>query len=63
MRKLPILPYVLLRLMKKSAPGLEIKAAGKVKTLKDAKEAMKAGADIIGTSSGVEIMKEARKKS
>lgn len=52
-----------LRLMKKSAPGLEIKAAGKVKTLKDAKEAMKAGADIIGTSSGVEIMKEARKKS
>lgn len=49
-----------LKLMKKSAPGLLIKAAGGIKTLKDAKEAIKAGADIIGTSSGVEIINETR---
>ncbi len=47
-----------LKLMKKSAPGLKIKASGKIKTLKDVKEAVKAGADIIGTSSGVKIMKQ-----
>jgi len=47
-----------LRLMKKSAPGLLIKAAGKIRTLKDLREAQRAGADIIGTSSGVKIMKE-----
>lgn len=46
-----------LKIMRKSAPGLLIKIAGKVKTLKDAKGAIKAGADIIGTSSGVQIMK------
>jgi len=50
-----------LKLMRKGAPGLLIKAAGGIRTLKDAKEAIKAGADIIGTSSGVEIMKEAKK--
>ncbi len=50
-----------LKLMRESAPGLLIKVAGKIKTLKDAKEAIKAGADIIGTSSGVEIMKEYEK--
>ncbi len=47
-----------LRLMRKSAPGLLIKVAGKIKTLEDAKAAVKAGADIIGTSSGVEIAKK-----
>ncbi len=47
-----------LKLMKESAPGLLIKASGKIKTLKDLKEAVKAGADIIGTSSGVKIIKE-----
>lgn len=47
-----------LKLMRKGAPGLLIKASGKIHTLKDVKEAIKAGADIIGTSSGVEIMKE-----
>ena len=47
-----------LKLMRKGAPGLRIKVAGKIRTLKDAKEALKAGADIIGTSSGVKIMKE-----
>jgi deoxyribose-phosphate aldolase len=46
-----------LKLMKKGAPKLLIKAAGGIRTLKDAKSAIKAGADIIGTSFGVEIMK------
>lgn len=47
-----------LKLMKESAPGLLIKAAGNIKTLKDLKMMTKAGANIIGTSSGVEIVKE-----
>lgn len=47
-----------LRLMRKGAPGLLIKASGKIKTLKDLKAMVKAGADIIGTSLGVEIMEE-----
>lgn len=53
-----------LQLMKKNAPGLLIKASGNVKTLKDVEEAIKNGADIIGTSSGVEIIKDflSRKK-
>jgi len=51
-----------LKLMRKGAPGLLIKVAGGIKTLSDAKEAIKAGADIIGTSSGVEIMKELKQK-
>jgi deoxyribose-phosphate aldolase len=50
-----------LRLMRKGAPGLLIKAAGGIRTLSDAKEAIRAGADIIGTSSGEEIMKEFKK--
>ena len=49
-----------LKLMREGAPGLLIKAAGGIRTLSDAKEAIKAGADIIGTSSGVEIVNEAR---
>ena len=48
-----------LKLMKEAAPGLEIKAAGKIRTLADVKMMVEAGADIIGTSSGVEIIKEA----
>ena len=51
-----------LQIMKKSAPGLKIKAAGKIRTLKDLNMMVKAGADIIGTSSGVEIMKEYKRK-
>jgi len=47
-----------LKIMKESAPGLEIKAAGNIKTLKDLEMMVEAGADIIGTSSGVEIMQE-----
>jgi deoxyribose-phosphate aldolase len=50
-----------LKLMREGAPGLLIKAAGGIRTFSDAKEAIKAGADIIGTSSGVEIMKEIKK--
>ncbi len=52
-----------LRIMKKSAPGLKIKAAGNIKTLKDLKMMVGAGADIIGTSTGVEIIKEAKNLS
>jgi len=51
-----------LKIMKKAAPGLFIKASGNVKTLKDVKEAIRAGADIIGTSSGVEIVEENLKR-
>lgn len=47
-----------LKIMKKAAPGLLIKASGKIKTLKDLKMMIRAGADIIGTSSGVKIMRE-----
>ena len=50
-----------LKLMREGAPGLLIKAAGGIRTISDAKEAIKAGADIIGTSSGVEIMREIKK--
>ena len=50
-----------LKIMKKSAPGLLIKAAGSIRTLRDTKMMLKAGADIIGTSSGVEIVKRIRK--
>jgi len=47
-----------LKLMRKGAPGLEVKASGRIKTLKDLKMMIRAGADIVGTSSGVKIMKE-----
>jgi deoxyribose-phosphate aldolase len=44
-------------IMKNAAPGLKIKASGKIQTLKDFKMMIKAGADIIGTSFGVKIVK------
>ncbi len=47
-----------LKLMKENAPGLLIKASGNIKTLNEIKEVLTAGADIIGTSSSVGIMKE-----
>jgi len=53
--------YFHLKLMRKGAPGLKIKIAGKIRTLSDVKEALKAGADIIGTSASVNIMKEIKK--
>jgi len=46
------------RIMKESAPGLLIKAAGSIRTVVDLKMMVEAGADIIGTSSGVEIVNE-----
>ena len=51
-----------LQIMKKSAPGLKIKAAGKIRTLKDLNMMVKAGADIIGTSLSVEIMKQYKRR-
>jgi deoxyribose-phosphate aldolase len=51
-----------LKIMREAAPGLEIKAAGNIKTLADLKMMVEAGADIIGTSSGVEIIKEMEKQ-
>jgi deoxyribose-phosphate aldolase len=50
-----------LKIMRSAAPGLLIKASGNIKTLKDAKMMIEAGADIIGTSSGTEIVKESKK--
>lgn len=51
------------RIMKESAPGLLVKAAGSIRSLADVKMMIEAGADIIGTSSGVEIFLEAKGKS
>jgi len=50
--------FLHLKLMRKGAPGLLIKVAGSIKKTSDAKEAIKAGADIIGSSYGVEMMKK-----
>jgi len=47
-----------LKLMKKAAPGLLVKASGRIKTLKDLKYMVKVGADIIGTSLGAKIIEE-----
>ena len=47
-----------LKLMRKSAPGLLVKASGRIKTLKDLKAMVKVGADIIGTSLAGEIMQQ-----
>ena len=48
------------RIMRESAPGLLIKAAGSIRTLPDLQMMVEAGADIIGTSSGVEIVNQAK---
>jgi deoxyribose-phosphate aldolase len=52
-----------LQIMKKAAPGLKIKASGKIRTLRDLLMMVEAGADIIGTSSSVNIMREYKRKS
>lgn len=49
-----------LKLMRESAPGLMVKASGNIKTLKDIKEMVKAGADIIGTSHSAEMIKNSK---
>ncbi|MBZ1348208.1 MAG: deoxyribose-phosphate aldolase [Candidatus Nealsonbacteria bacterium] len=51
-----------IRIMKETAPGLLIKASGAVRTLADLEIMLAAGADIIGTSSGKEIVDEAHGK-
>ncbi len=51
-----------LKIMKESAPGLLIKAAGKIRIYEDAKMMFEAGADIIGTSSSVQIVKQSTEK-
>ena len=48
------------RLMKEYAPNCKIKAAGGIRTVKQALEMLEAGADRIGTSSGVEIINQFR---
>ena len=48
-----------IRIMKQAAPELLIKASGGIRVLKDLKMMLEAGADIIGTSSGKEIVNEA----
>jgi len=51
------------RIMKESAPGLLVKASAAIRSLADVKMMIEAGADIIGTSSGVEIVLEAKGES
>ncbi len=48
------------KLMKEYAPNCKIKAAGGIRTAKQALEMLNAGADRIGTSSGVQIINEFR---
>ncbi len=48
------------KMMNESAPDLLVKASAKIRTLEDAKLMMDNGADIIGTSSGVEIAQEVK---
>ena len=47
-----------IKLMKETAPGCKIKAAGGIRTAKQAIEMLAAGAQRIGTSSGVQIIEE-----
>ena len=49
-----------IKLMKETAPNCKIKAAGGIKTAKQALEMLDAGAERIGTSSGVQIINEFR---
>jgi len=47
-----------IKLMKETAPGCKIKAAGGIRTAKQALDMLAAGAQRIGTSSGVRIIEE-----
>jgi deoxyribose-phosphate aldolase len=47
-----------IKLMKETAPNCKIKAAGGIKTAKQALEMLAAGAERIGTSSSIQIIKE-----
>ncbi len=48
------------KLIKQSAPHCKVKAAGGIKTVQQAIEMLSAGADRIGTSSGVQIIEQFR---
>ncbi|MCD6270184.1 deoxyribose-phosphate aldolase [bacterium] len=50
-----------LKLMRKGAPGLKIKAAGKIRSYRDFLMMVDAGADIIGSSSSLNIIKGYKK--
>jgi len=45
-----------LQIMKENAPGLKIKASGKIRTYRDLMKMIEAGADIVGSSSSLKIM-------
>jgi deoxyribose-phosphate aldolase len=49
-----------IKLMKETAPNCKIKAAGGIKTAKQALEMLAAGAERIGTSSSIQIINELR---
>jgi len=49
-----------IKLMKEIAPNCKIKAAGGIRTAKQALEMLQAGAERIGTSSGVQIIEQLR---
>ena len=49
-----------LRVRAHLAPGIQIKASGGIRTLRDAQAMVEAGATRIGTSSGISILEEAR---
>ncbi len=48
-----------IKIMKEFSGGILVKASGAIRNLSDAKKMIEVGADIIGTSSGVEIVDEA----
>jgi deoxyribose-phosphate aldolase len=49
-----------IRIMREAAKGILVKASGAIRNLDDVEMMLDSGADIIGTSSGVEIVKEAK---
>jgi len=49
-----------IKLMKQYAPNCKVKAAGGIRTAKQALEMLQAGADRIGTSSGIQIVEQFR---
>lgn len=49
-----------IKIMKESAPGLLVKASGSIRNFSELQMMVQAGADIIGTSSGVEIVNESK---
>lgn len=51
-----------IEIMRKAVPDLKIKAAGGIRTYKDAEKVISAGADIIGSSSGVEIVESMKRR-